>query len=60
MIAGMKGNRIDIIRAANALIQKMTACSDWQFIDDVVYAITNQEEMQLDICERKQEEGDIP
>lgn len=60
MIVDMKYDREDIIRAANALIQKLTACGDWQFINEIVYAVTNREEMQLDICERKQEEGDIP
>lgn len=58
MIVDTKDNREDIIRITNALIQKMNACSDWQIIDDVVYAITNREEMRLDNCERKLEEGD--
>ena len=56
----MKYDRENIIRTTNALIQKMNACGDWQMIDDVVYAITNREEMRLDNCERKPEEGDTP
>lgn len=60
MIVDSKDNRVDIIRTTNALIQKMNACGDWQMIDDVVYAITNREEMRLDNCEREPEEGDTP
>jgi hypothetical protein len=56
----MKYDRENIIRTTNALIQKMNACGDWQMIDDVVYAITNREEMRLDNCEREPEEGDTP
>lgn len=60
MIVDMKGDREEIIRAANALIQKMNACTDWQLIDEVIYAITNREEIQIKDCEREREEGDTP
>ena len=47
IIADMKYDRDDIISTANALIRKMNACGDWQLIDEVIYAVTNRQEMHI-------------